>query len=187
MKIKKINLKKYLLIKLYLIKYQIYTKKYKNLTNVNIEQLEFNLKQSLNIIYNYHVNKKKICFIGFPYFKSHMINYKNLKHDFIPKNTWINGLISNKKMILDPTIFIEKKKFKNYINFIEKPKLVVFFNPTKKELNIIKELNNIDTPIIIFGNLITQKNMFYNVSGNFDKTLSKKFCQFLIYSILKNN
>lgn len=59
MKIKKINLKKYLLIKLYLIKYQIYTKKYKNLTNVNIEQLEFNLKQSLNIIYNYHVNKKK--------------------------------------------------------------------------------------------------------------------------------
>lgn len=41
-----------------------------------------------------------------------MINYKNLKHDFIPKNTWINGLISNKKMILDPTIFIEKKNLK---------------------------------------------------------------------------
>jgi len=186
MKIKKLSFKKYLLIKLYLIKYQIYTKLYKNLTDINIEQIEFSFKQALNIIYKYHINNKKILFIGFPYLKSKMFNSKILKHDFIPKNIWINGLISNKKVILNNKDSLKTKKLKNYINFLKKPKLVVFFNPTIKELNILKELYNIDAPIIIFGNSIDNNKNLFNVNGNFIKKSTKKFCQFLISIILKN-
>lgn len=54
--------KKYKLIKYYLLKYQIYlnTKNSnKNSINILIETIELYFKQSLKIIYEYHIKQKK--------------------------------------------------------------------------------------------------------------------------------
>ena len=72
MKIKNIKTNHIKLTKLQLIK----SKNYKNTENrVNSFTTEFYLKKSLNIIYKYHINNKKIIFIGVPTSIQKQFNY----------------------------------------------------------------------------------------------------------------
>lgn len=163
--------KKYTLIKFYLLKYQIY-KNQKNQTffKQNLEKLNIQIKQTLNIIYLYHVNKKKILFVGFPYIKF-MLNKFN--HFFIPKSSFNTQLINNSKL--------SNKNF-------SKMDLIVFFNVTVKELEEIKKFNKKNIPIISFGNELKNKTNFnYNIFGYFSKPQIKQFFFFLILSILRKN
>ena len=99
MKIKTFKIKKLNLTKLYLLKYKIY--KNFSITDLPIfnflNYIEFTLKQSLILISNYHLKKKKILFLGFTYpYRKHKHNvFKNSNHTFLPKSLWLNGMVKN--------------------------------------------------------------------------------------------
>ena len=150
----KIKQKKILkpLIKLHLLKTQIY-KQANGLQSLNTSVLQ--LKQVLKIIYLYSKNKKKILFLGFPYnkFVHNQVNYL-----FHSKNSYL------------------KKK----INF-NQIDLIVLHNTKDKDLNIIKNLESFNVPIVVFGN-VQSKNYSFNVLTK--KKSINNFILFIIFSIL---
>ena len=152
------------LVKLHLLKYQMYKNSFNtSLNNVNIE-----LKQALKVIYLYNTKKKKILFIGFPF----NIKLQNqIKQIFMSK-------IGFKKELLNNSAYILGSKGK-------KPDLIVFNGISSDDFMITKELKKFNTPLILFGNY-NQDSSFktYNVKVCLDKNYIKKFCWFLIFSIL---
>ena len=69
-----------------------------------------------------------------------------------------------------------------------RPDLIVFFN-NKNNYKIIKEINNLKIPIIIFNYSTTKKHakISYNVLGNYSKLIKVRLniYNLLLYSILK--
>lgn len=174
MKIKKFRIKKFNLTKLYLLKYKIY----KNVSDLSVlnffKYIQFTLKQSLILISKYHLRNKRILFLGFSYSRKKQSILKNLNHIFLPKSLWLNGSTIKTNLILQNT-FYQKK-----------PDLIVFLERQHTDSVILKELNNLSIPIIIFGDSIFSKNnQFYSILGNIEKIELKKFFHFLIYSIIK--
>jgi len=194
MKLKFITSKKYKLIKYYLLKYQIYSSSKKTdtkLVNFLIERIEMYFKQSLKIIYEYHIKQKKILFVGFPVLNNFFIKNisKNTSHIFISENTWINGILSNTKYVKKHNQNLSNIELKQFLNTLNnKPDLIVFFN-TKHNYKIIKEINNLKLPIIIFNYSIKKKHekVLYNVLGNYSKLIETRLNVYnlLLYSILK--
>ena len=171
MKLIKTNLKKSKLLKLYILKYQIYLTNiynFNNKINLTLENIEVYLKKSLKLIYEYHSKKKKILFIGFSFPNNKLIFdiQNSTNHKFISENNWSNGLLSNNNNKL--------------------PKLIVIFN-SKYKTNIIKESINLKIPIICFGNLskIYLKKSIYIIPGNYKKLISFNIFSLLLFSILK--
>lgn len=186
MKIKNYKIKKYTLLKLHLIKYQAYKINLKNFKFLNlINNLELSLKHVLNLIYLYHSCNKRILFVGFPYHKK-LQNLNALRHIFIPKKCWIKGLFSNKNSKIQSTL---KQATRFTIHPISKndPDLVVLFNLSKTEQDILVELSTVGCPIIVIGNQIpiNVSNKIYTVPGFLLKKNMKRLCFFLIHSILK--
>lgn len=185
---------KYKLIKYYLLKYQVYlnTKNSnKNSVNILIEAIEMYFKQSLKIIYEYHVKQKKILFIGFPINSQILTNdiLKTTSHSFMSENVWINGILSNIKYVKKHNKNLSNIEIKRVLNDLHnRPDLVVLFN-TKNNYQIIKEINNLKIPIISFNYSIKKKHekILYNVSGNYSKLLQSRLNMYsvLLYSILK--
>ena len=162
MKVKNLKSKKQLLMSLTLKKFQVYK-------NSLFYKLELKFKQSLQIISNYHLKKRKILFIGLPY-KNNQLVFKSSKHIFVTKELL--------HAYLNP-----KDKLKNI-------SLIVFFNFQLKDFNLLKELKGIKKAIIVIGQTFSIKNKSlsdYNVDFNLKKVNLKQFCSFLIYSILKKN
>ena len=161
MKIRKTN-KPLSFIKFYLLKYQFYKK-------VNINKLIIDFKQSLKVIYSYHVQNKKILFIGFSFNK----NISNqFSHLFISKNKYTKKVLSN--------CFLKEGENRSF------PNLIVFNNYQLVDEKIIKETLKYNIPIVVFGDYSKQIN-FYNVQGNFNQKNFKKFVDFLIFSIIKKS
>lgn len=186
MKIKKINIKKYKLLRLYLTKYEVYKKDFFNLSSESLDKLELSFKKVLYIIHQYHVFNKRILFIGFPYSSNKILVTTLLKsnHLFIPKSVWFKGLIGNNKSI--SVKFKNLIYFKNYLKIKRNPHLIVVFNESKA-LDIVLEASWLNIPIIVFGDIYDQyfSNIIYLLWGNFIKKKIQSFYQFLIYSILK--
>lgn len=194
MKLKISQLKKYKLIKYHLLKYQIYLSSElgnKKSSSFLLEKIEIHLKQSLKIIYEYHIKQKKILFIGLPILNKIFINdiFKSTSHIFMSEATWINGLLSNTKYVKKHNqnlTNIELKRFFNSLN--TKPDLIILFN-TKNDFKIIKEINKLKIPIIRFNNLNEKKydKILYNVYGNYTKLFKIRLNIYtlLLYSILK--
>jgi ribosomal protein S2 len=195
MKIKKIWLKKYNLIQLYLLKYQTY--KYKQTQNIKtnfidltvIDQIKLYIKHAFYVIHQYHFSGKTILFVGLPNIKQKNI-FKILKlskHYFIPENIWINGLLSNKISIFRHLKYTFKKQdlVMNLLSIKKNPHLIVIFNPSK-ELNTILEAYKLNIPVITLGtNMISNSMVTYKIPGIFLKNKIKIFFQFLIYTLLK--
>ena len=178
MKLKKKLLKKKLnQTTFYLLKYKIYQDfpvKTQNLSLLNLlKNIEFSLKQVINIIIDYSVNKKKILFLGLPCIdkKRHVEEFKHLNHIFLPKRLWSTGSTTKK--------FCLKKK--------NLPHLVIFFNKLKKDYSILKEFEDLNIPVIIFNNSITihYSKGHYTILGNLNNKHLEKFFQILIYSVFK--
>ena len=71
MKLKKIKQKKYKLLKLHLLKSQVYKNNrndnsFDEQVNKSLEQTELHLKKALKVIYECHLNNFKILFVGLP-------------------------------------------------------------------------------------------------------------------------
>jgi ribosomal protein S2 len=189
MKLNKIKIKKYKLLRFYLVKYEIYEKVVGSsdfiFPETVLDELEFSFKKVLLIIYKYHIYNKKILFVGFPYSTNKKLLSVMLKsnHIFIPRGIWVKGMLSNKSSIL--------KKYKNYSyykDFLQlktNPHLIVFFNDTNSD-NLLLESCKLHIPLISFGKVNKRfQDVFYEVKGRFFTRKSKNFYQFLIYSILK--
>jgi len=193
MKIRKIQLKKYSLIQLYLLKYQTYQNfKNKKFNFIyHIEQIKLYLKHSFYIISQYHNNNKIILFVGLPnkiQLKAYNV-FKMSNHYFISENIWINGLLSNRISIFrNLNLKGEKKRFiLNLLEIKTSPNLIVLFNPSK-ESKLILESYNLDIPIISIGDVNSRNSFFtFKIPGSFLKIKMKIFCQFLIYSLLKKS
>jgi ribosomal protein S2 len=193
MKIKKPKKKsfQYTLIKLNLIKSQIYKKKlqkknYDDIINIKTEYIELHLKNILQIIYRYHRNQKKIVFIGIPvnFQKKFSKILKKTRHIAISQSIWINGVLSNHFAIFR---YLYKKRLKNIekkkrvynktidflISVIKRPDLVVIFNQNM-ERNALNETYKLKIPTITLGNnLYFDTKSSYQVPGNF-KVIHKK-------------
>lgn len=91
MKTSKIKIQKYKLFKYNLLKLQTYSnKKTSNIfSNNSLERIEISLKQILKLIFEYHVCRFKILFVGFPVIfkrrQTKLINFTN--HSFISRNS----------------------------------------------------------------------------------------------------
>jgi len=111
MKLKKIRIKKYKLMRMYLTKYEAYIKdnSFMFVSDNVLDRLEISFKKALFIIYQYHIYDKRILFIGLPYSRERKILrvFLNSNHIFIPRSVWQQGLIGNK----DSVSQISKKKY----------------------------------------------------------------------------
>ena len=197
MKLEIINPLNYKLIKLEIIKSKVVTN-YLNKFQFesNLTQFEIYLKKALLIIFNYHVNNKKILFIGI----SKDILNKSLKnktnHIFLPKSYWIKGLLTNKltvfksiKTSLNQTDQNKLDKLKNYFLLKHKPNLIVVFN-VESSKPILLETVKLKIPVIIFNpDLLTSSSTLYQIKGDYTYMIKKKqnFLVLLIESILNRN
>lgn len=88
MKIQSLVVKQSVFLKLKLIKTKIFNKK-NIFAHLKIEEVECRLKKGLQVIYKYHVNDKKILFVGNCSFAEEVRLKKLLKHTkhtFVPEH-----------------------------------------------------------------------------------------------------
>lgn len=198
MKIKNVKIVACKLIKLQLIKSKIYKQTphlLKNSLFKNLERIEIQLKKSIQIINNYHINNKKIFFVGVPYNiqKKYAKASKKTNHLFIPKCMWLNGLLSNKVSIFK---HIQKRINKNVNNNLktlflvkQKPSLIILLNE-KSELIALKEAIKFRVPVIAVVNekLSVNSDVSYNIYCKVCSLSSKpilKLFYFLLNSLFK--
>ena len=192
----KINSKK--IFKLHLIKSKIYEqplkkKTFKSLPNVAIRDIMLNFKNSLNLIFKYHKNNKRILFIGNPKIIEDKINNTTI-HTSIAnydKNILNNGLITNN--FIANSIKLNKYLFKNnkfiLSKLLKKPELIVIFKQQHNN-QLIKESTVSKIPIIEFNHNLKRNNWQYNytIPGNLNLTESKivNNIYFIIFNSLLN-
>lgn len=189
MKIRKLEQKNYKLLKFKLIESKIYKKNH-FIENITLEDIEFRLKKILHLIYLYHISNKKILFIGNPLNINKNIKtvLSKTKHIFMPKFTWINGIITNQNIHLK-SLFKQKKNVLNkitekIIQLKKKSDLIVIIDQ-EIDLKAIEESYKARTPVIALNsdlNLFNYKTN-YKVPGNFIISKNKLKNNFF-YSIL---
>lgn len=205
MKIRKIKKFQYTLLKLNLIKSQVYKKKiqknnHDDVFNIKTELIELHLKRALQVIYKYNMSHKKILFIGIPqnFQKKFAKILKNTKHVAIPQSIWINGILSNRYAIFRYLYLKRRKniKKKNWlqnkiiyflISVIKQPDLIVIFDQNL-EKNVLNETYKLKLPIVTLGsNLYFNTKSSYKVPGNFQELYKRRQHAILLIlvSILK--
>lgn len=188
MKLNKINLYKSKILKLKLIQTKIYKKNYNNF--IKIEDISSRLKKALHIIYNYHINNKRIVFIGTPINISYKFKklLKKTKHIIIPESIWISGLFTNQETCLKHLTknlkFTNNKTSKTLFQLEKKIDLIVIldFNSNKEAIN---EAYLTKIPLIFLNCdfKALNNNLIYKIPGNF-KFTKKKIRDMFFYSIL---
>jgi ribosomal protein S2 len=188
MKLNKIKVYKNKILRLKLIQTKIYKKNYNNF--IKIEDISSRLKKALHVIYSYHINNKRILFIGTPIqiaskFKKLL---KNTKHVFIPGDIWMSGILTNQESCFK---YLSKnpKSVKNKISEIlfqlkkQSDLIVVLDFFSNKEA--ISEAYLARIPIISLNCdlKILDNNSNYKIPGNF-KFAKKKVRNLFFYSIL---
>lgn len=149
------------------------------------------LKKSLKLIYKYHINHKKILFVGFKdinkWTKFKLLFLKS-KH-FIVSNVWIRGFLVNRSEISATFKKILKKNYKKHyffeMFFVDKtPDLAVFLANSSFKTPY-KEINDYKVPFIILSNNYSTNFCFnYKVFGNITSHKSQIFLYLLLKSVL---
>lgn len=172
MKLNKIKSSNYRLVKLKLIKTKVYKKPLDQF--INIEDISIRLKKALHIIYKYHINNKKILFIGTPInvdLKFQNI-LKSTKHTLIPEALWLNGLITNQRSCF-------KYLSKNQKTLSNKISKLLFKIRNKSDLIVIlNSLNNSSALNEGYTSKIPVISMNYNLEEIDFKTSYKVFGNF---------
>lgn len=188
MKINKPKFLKNKLLKLKLIETRIYKNNNKN--SLKIIDIVARLKKSLNVIYKYHTNNKKILFIG-DYNRLNN-NFKRIlkstKHVLLPKSVWMNGVITNQnscfKYLSKNHNLINNKFSKTLFQFTKRVDLIVILDSYYKT-NILNEGYIANIPIISLGYSTANSDLkaSYTIPGNF-KFSKKKIRDHFFYLIL---
>ena len=168
------------LLKLKLIKTKIYKKNYPFM-NLKIEDIEYRLKKGLQIIYKYHINGKKILFVGnSSTVETKMkILLKNTKHLFIPEYSLLNGVITNKQQF--STDLSKKSSYNQTPKLKNKHHLIVICGKQINN-NILSEGYKAKIPIIFLGSNLDIFNIksSYKIPGNFLLAKKKMISHFLL-------
>lgn len=193
MKIKKLNKNKIKLLRFELLKTKIY-KTEKKFNYLLLKNIETSLRKALQIIIRYHIDNKKILFIG----TSEKLDQRLKKllithgHIFLPELIWLNGIITNTKSSFkylskrytinndDPSNFLFS--LKNQID------LIVILNE-EANLTALKEssLKRIPTISLNSNNKLSDLNLVtYKVKGdyNFSQKQARKNLFFLMLNSL---
>ena len=187
-KTKKIIKNKTKLIKLKILKTQIYKKK-NNLSKIKIEDIIWRLKKGLHIIYKYHVHNKQILFVGSPLYNSYKTKQllKNTKHILIPKSVWINGILTNQQSSFQ---YLSKntnnKKISKLLFQLKKKSDLIVILGQSFNINALNESYVTRIPIIVLNsnlNILDTKPT-YKIPGNFSFNKKKKVRHHIFYSIL---
>jgi ribosomal protein S2 len=196
MKIKKIQHNHSKLLKLKLIKSKI-LKKDHIIKNLTVESIESRLKKALKIIYSYHINNKKILFVG----NSLNINkeivklLQNTNHIFIPKSAWIAGIITNTnpsfKFLLKKSVDLTKIS-QRVLQLKKKSDLVVIMDQNL-DLIALEESYSSKLPVITLNSNLNpfDNKSSYKVPGNFifskNKLKNNFFYSILLSTLKKSN
>lgn len=188
----KINLK-YKLLKLKVIRAKL-LKKNLYLKNITIEDIVLRIKKALYIIYLYHINNKRILFVG----NSLVINkeisklLKKTKHIFIPKSAWIAGVVTNQYSSFKSMFKQETKisKISQKLLLLKKNSdLVVIMDPNF-ESTALEESYAARLPVVVLNsnlNLFESKES-YKIPGNFTAAknkISNSFFHSILVATLK--
>jgi ribosomal protein S2 len=192
----KINSKK--IFKLHLIKSKTYEqpmkkKTFKSLPNIAIRDIMLNFKKSLNLIFKYHKNNKRILFVGNPKVIEDKINNDTI-HTSIQnydKNTLNKGVITNN--LIANSVKLSKYLFKSnkfiLSKLLKKPELIVIFKEQQND-NLIKESTVSKIPVIEFNCNLKRnsRNYNYSIPGNLNLTENKIInnIYFIVFNSLLN-
>jgi ribosomal protein S2 len=174
-KINKTNIKKTNFLKLKLLKNYIYI-------NKTIEILP-RLKKALNVIFKYHINNKRILFIGNSNQKL-ITALTQTKHIFIPQSIWVEGILTNSesffKQFLEKSNKTSRQKFNAFEQLNKTIDLIVIINEHFSN-KIIDEANKAQIPTIVCNCELEMFNTkpCFKIPNN-DKKLTNNF----LYSIL---
>jgi ribosomal protein S2 len=149
------------------------------------------LKKNLKLIYKYHVNNKKILFIGFKdlnkWTKFRMLFLK-AKH-YVISNIWLNGLLINSSEIQH--FFLKKLKKKGIkqafdLSYMDNSSDLIVFMTNNSFKMPLEEIDNLKVPSIFFLTNFSKKNClaYYTMFGNFTSQKSKIFIYLLLKSVL---
>lgn len=187
MKLKQIKNFKNKLIKLKLIETKIFQKNFEN--SITLKEIIFRLKKCLSIIYKYHINNKRILFVGIPFmFLKDFKKFIGLKHIYVPSSIWLNGIITNQKSCLkylnNNHKLINKKYLNIFYKFNTKIDLIVILDNRFKE-SVINESYEANVPIICIDCPLKISNykIDYKIPGNF-RFSKKKIRNDFFFSIL---
>jgi hypothetical protein len=176
-----------------LINFKIYRTQVKKHFNDNLlptntfsslKQISFNFKKLLQIIFQYHLHRKKILVVGEkPLIKKQFFFiHKKTNHIFISKTAWINGLLSNNKTIKR---FLKKKN--PMLRLIKKPRLVVLYNywDLIESESYTRRITNVTlTNTYLEPKHCYDKSPAYYTMGNLTEIRKKKI-QFFISTLIE--
>ena len=195
MKIKKLQSSEYKLLKLNLIKSKILKKNHTK-NKISLNDIEFRFKKALHLIYLYHSSNKKILFVGNPLTINKEISYllRNTNHIFIPKSTWISGIITNQNSFLKSIL---KKNNLNYklsqrvLQLKKKSDLIVIIDKNFESI-ALKESYFSRVPTIVLNSDLNPFDTFssYKIPGNFiasKNNLKNNFFYSLLLATLKRS
>ena len=182
MKIKNIQRYNNKIIELQILKLYYKKKSYNFKTNIKVTECYLN--KISQIIYNYHINNKKILFIGFP--KNFRQLLKTTKHYLISQNIWVNGTLSN----IAKQNFSNTTKFNSNYKLISKLQgkldLIIIYNLDSKA-TAIQESYLTRIPVITLSeNLeISNKQATYESPEKFSRVNDKITNNNLFFSIIE--
>jgi ribosomal protein S2 len=178
MKIENTIKTKYKLLKLKIIKSKLF-KKNLYLKNMTLEDIVVRIKKALHIIYLYHINNKRILFVGnsFAISKEMSKLLKNTKHTFIPKSTWIAGVITNQYSSFKSMFKQETKLSKvsqKLLQLKQKSDLVVIIDQNF-ERTAIEESYTAKLPVVVLNSNLNPFDFKsnYKIQGNFNSSKNK--------------
>jgi len=164
------------------------------LNNFRIEEITLRLKQVFNIIYKYHINKKRILFVipdNFFYNSKILKFFNKTPHIYISESTWHNGVISNQFALLK-TRQKNQKTHKIIFSLLSKLKkhidLVIVYDKTKTEIIRNELYATLPVPIISINSQLNQVNnrvYDYKIPGNSESQFQEDYFFSLLISILK--
>jgi hypothetical protein len=114
-------------------------------------------KKALRIIFNYHLKKKLILFIGFPELLSFEIN-NYTRHVSISKYENFSGGILNVSKYKSITVFVKNRLRKQKLH--KKPSLIILLDHVNAN-EIVEDSYLTKVPLICVNTKFDKKNFFY--------------------------
>lgn len=174
MKLSILHRHKIKLLKLKILRTKIYEGQ-KNFDYLLLKDIETRLRRVLHIIYKFHVNNKKILFIGTPLKLDNQIKQllKGKKHSFVPESIWMSGIVTNAsssfKHLVKRHAIDNDKTSKLLFSLKNQADLILVLN---ESLNVtaLTESSAKRVPTISLNTTYSLKNFnlsTYKVPGNF--------------------
>jgi ribosomal protein S2 len=197
MKLEKNKIKYKRLFELHLIKSRIYEQPIKknmseNLPDVNLSNIMLNLKKALQVIFKYHINNKRILFLGVPKVIETTLNSQTshtaVSNSFNIKRLQLSKSIKNS--VRFSTRIAATAKASVLPKLKNKPDLIVLFDQSfldSKYEAIVKEAYTARIPVIKFNDTLQELywKHCYGVPGNLN-TSSTKIIDNIFFTIVNS-